>query len=74
LAPHTIWRRCAEEITDEEIELEALVRASDLFTPADIEFAAGKAAQRAFERAFPGFAPPRPHGGFPRRDRDRERR
>jgi transitional endoplasmic reticulum ATPase len=50
LAPHTIWRRCAEEITDEEIELEALVRASELFTPADIEFAARKAAQRAFER------------------------
>jgi transitional endoplasmic reticulum ATPase len=27
-----------------------LVEASDLFTPADIEFAARKAAQRAFER------------------------
>jgi hypothetical protein len=29
LAPHTIWRRCAEEITDEEIELEALAAIAD---------------------------------------------
>jgi predicted nucleotidyltransferase len=31
-------------------DVEALVQASELFTPADIEFAARKAAQRAFER------------------------
>jgi SpoVK/Ycf46/Vps4 family AAA+-type ATPase len=49
-ARRPIWRRYAEEITDEEIDLEALVRASELFTPADIEFAARKAAPRAFER------------------------
>ena len=49
-ARRPIWRRYVEEITDEEIDLEALVRASELFTPADIEFAARKAAQRAFER------------------------
>jgi MoxR-like ATPase len=49
-ARRPIWRRYADEITDEELDLEALVRASDLFTPADIEFAARKAAQRAFER------------------------
>jgi len=45
-----IWRRYVEEITDEDIDLEAIVHASELFTPADIEFAARKAAQRAFER------------------------
>jgi transitional endoplasmic reticulum ATPase len=49
-ARRPIWRRYVEEITDEQIDLEALVRASELFTPADIEFAARKAAQRAFER------------------------
>ena len=49
-ARRAIWRRYVEEITDQEIDLEALVGASELFTPADIEFAARKAAQRAFER------------------------
>ena len=34
----------------------ALVAASELFTPADIEFAARKAAQRAFEREHFGGA------------------
>jgi SpoVK/Ycf46/Vps4 family AAA+-type ATPase len=49
-ARRPIWRRYIEEITDERIDVEALVQASELFTPADIEFAARKAAQRAFER------------------------
>jgi hypothetical protein len=45
-----IWRRYVEEITDEEVDVSALVDATELFTPADIEFAARKAAQGAFER------------------------
>ena len=45
-----IWRRYVEEITDEEVDVSALVDATELFTPADIEFAARKAAQHAFER------------------------
>ncbi len=45
-----IWTRYTDEITDEEVDVEALVEASEMFTPADIEFAARKAAQRAFER------------------------
>ncbi len=49
-ARQEIWRRYVEETTDEEVDLNALVEASELFTPADIEFAARKAAQRAFER------------------------
>ncbi|MDQ3771268.1 MAG: ATP-binding protein, partial [Actinomycetota bacterium] len=46
----SIWRRYVEEITDEKIDTGALVDATQFFTPADIEFAARKAAQRAFER------------------------
>ncbi|MDQ4096698.1 MAG: hypothetical protein M3144_02355 [Actinomycetota bacterium] len=38
------------DITDEEIDYDALVAASNRFTPADIEFAARKAAHTAFER------------------------
>ena len=49
-ARESIWRRYTGEITDEEIDLAQLIGASELFTPADIEFAARKAAQRAFER------------------------
>jgi SpoVK/Ycf46/Vps4 family AAA+-type ATPase len=40
------------------VDLAAMVAASDLFTPADIEFAARKAAQAAFER-FATTAPDR---------------
>jgi transitional endoplasmic reticulum ATPase len=49
-ARRPIWRRYVEEITNEDVDLDAIVHASELFTPADIEFAARKAAQRAFER------------------------
>lgn len=49
-ARRAIWSRYVEEITDEAIDLDALAAESDLFTPADIEFAARKAAQGAFER------------------------
>lgn len=45
-----IWQRYVEEITDRQVEIESLVEASEFFTPADIEFAARKAAQSAFER------------------------
>ena len=45
-----VWQRYTDEITDQRPDLDRLVAASELFTPADIEFAARKAAQRAFER------------------------
>jgi transitional endoplasmic reticulum ATPase len=51
-ARRPIWRRYVEEITNEDVDFDAIVRASELFTPADIEFAARKAAQRAFEREY----------------------
>ena len=38
----------------DRIDLDALVEASDLFTPADIEFAARKGSQRALEVAVYG--------------------
>lgn len=49
-ARRAIWQRYADEISDEPVDVDALVDASDLYTPADIEFTARKAAQRAFER------------------------
>jgi transitional endoplasmic reticulum ATPase len=55
-AREAIWRRYVDRITDREIDLGVLVEASNLFTPADIEFAAGKAAQHAFEREHFGEA------------------
>jgi transitional endoplasmic reticulum ATPase len=47
-----IWGRYVGEITDEPVDLDALVQASELFTPADMEFAARKGAQHAFEREY----------------------
>ena len=45
-----IWQRYIGEITDEPVEVAELVSASNLFTPADVEWSARTAAQRAFER------------------------
>lgn len=45
-----IWENFVSDITDEDVDMGALVKATELFTPADIEFAARQAAQRAFER------------------------
>ena len=49
-----IWRRYVSEITGTDVDVDALVAASTRFTAADIEFAAGKAAQMAFEREYSG--------------------
>ena len=54
-----IWQRYVDEISDEDVDISALVAATDLYTPADIEFAARKAAQRAFEREHFEHAGPR---------------
>lgn len=50
----SIWHRYISDITDEDVDVDALVAASDRFTPADIEFAARKAAQLAFESEHSG--------------------
>jgi transitional endoplasmic reticulum ATPase len=49
-----IWRRYLPGGVLERIDLDALVEASELFTPADIEFAARKGSQRALETAVYG--------------------
>jgi transitional endoplasmic reticulum ATPase len=49
-ARQAIWTRYLAPTTDEPVDVEALVEASQYFTPADIEFAVRKAAQAAFER------------------------
>ncbi|MFE4550818.1 ATP-binding protein [Streptomyces sp. NPDC056785] len=48
-AREAIWRRYLGAAAD-RVELHRLVAASEMFTPADIEFAARKGAQAAFER------------------------
>lgn len=48
----SIWSGYADDITDEDVDLPALVEASEWLTPADMEFAARKAAQSAFEREY----------------------
>jgi SpoVK/Ycf46/Vps4 family AAA+-type ATPase len=48
-ARNAIWRRYLGS-TNAHVDVERLVAASELFTPADIEFASRKGAQAAFER------------------------
>ncbi len=47
-----LWQRFVSALTSELVRVEELAAATQLFTPADIEFAARKAAQSAFERAL----------------------
>jgi len=49
VARRTMWSRFVPPAAA-DVDLDAMVTASELFTPADIEFAARKAAQAAFER------------------------
>ncbi len=49
LARRAVWSRFVPPAAA-DVDLTAMVAASELFTPADIEFAARKAAQAAFER------------------------
>ena len=51
-----IWRRYIPPGVLERVDLDALVTASELFTPADIEFAARKGSQAALEVAVYGDA------------------
>ena len=49
-ARRAVWERYLNGKVRGGIDVERLVTASELFTPADIEFAARKGAQAAFER------------------------
>jgi transitional endoplasmic reticulum ATPase len=52
VARAALWRGFLAGITTEQMPVEDLAAATELFTPADVEFAARKAAQSAFERAL----------------------
>jgi transitional endoplasmic reticulum ATPase len=49
-----IWSRYVSGISNRDVDLAALADCSDSFSAADIEFAAQKAAQAAFERSLQG--------------------
>ena len=49
-ARRAIWTTHVQRSERDDVDVDALVRASETFTPADIEFVARKAAQTAFER------------------------
>ena len=49
-ARRAIWSGHVARSGREDVDLDALVLASETFTPADIEYAARKAAQSSFER------------------------
>jgi SpoVK/Ycf46/Vps4 family AAA+-type ATPase len=60
VARGAIWRRYLPAGVLERIDVETLVEASELFTPADIEFAARKGSQRALEVEVYGDVQARP--------------
>jgi SpoVK/Ycf46/Vps4 family AAA+-type ATPase len=51
-AREAIWDRYLAVIPHDELDMAAIVEESRLFTPADIEFAARRTAQLAFERVL----------------------
>src|SRR5580692_8043184 len=51
-ARQAIWDRYLAAIPHGDLDMAAIVEESRLFTPADIEFAARRTAQRAFERVL----------------------
>ncbi len=53
-ARHAIWSRFVPEVAAESVDVLELVNRSTGFTPADIEFAARKASQRALETSVYG--------------------
>jgi GNAT superfamily N-acetyltransferase len=60
VARAAIWRRYLPAGALERIDVDTLVEASELFTPADIEFAARKGSQQALEAEVYGDAGDRP--------------
>ena len=74
-AREMIWQRYIGEITDEPVDVGELVSASNLFTPADVEWSARTAAQhgvraRALRRGRPACHDRRLPGGDPQREAD----
>ena len=74
-AREMIWQRYIGEITDEPVDVGELVSASNLFTPADVEWSARTAAQHgvragALRRGRPACDDRRLPGGDPERQAD----
>jgi len=61
-ARESIWRRYIPSETVDTVDIAELVTRTEGFSPADIEFAARKAAQRALEAAVYDTAPGAPTG------------
>ena len=59
-----IWERYVAGITDADVDLGELAERSQFFSAADIEFAARKAAQAAFERSLRREHTPATTGDF----------
>ncbi len=57
-ARRAIWQRYVPEVSRDIVDFDAVVAASDGFTPADIEYAARTASQSALEESLEGLAPP----------------
>lgn len=53
-ARRAIWERYLAAIPHDELDSDSIVARSDMLTPADIEFAARRAAQAVFERSAAG--------------------
>jgi transitional endoplasmic reticulum ATPase len=53
-ARRAIWRQYLPEAVRDEVDIDALVAGTELFTPADIEFAARKGSQHVLEAAVYG--------------------
>ncbi len=56
-ARHAIWERYVPDAVTDSVDVDLLVRSSDGFSPADIEYAARRASQSALERAFDATSP-----------------
>ena len=57
-ARRAIWRRYIPQAVGGVIDVDALASATDRFSPADIEYSARRASQRAFERTLDDLEPP----------------
>ena len=56
-ARHAIWERYVPDAVSDAVDVDLLVRSSEGFSPADIEYAARRASQSALERAFDAESP-----------------
>ncbi|MDP4805461.1 MAG: GNAT family N-acetyltransferase [Candidatus Nanopelagicales bacterium] len=62
IARAAIWESFVSQSSRQDVDIAALVSASEHFTPADVEFASRSAAQVSFEREMSGGEPAGPVG------------